>query len=40
LRWECELGKACDADVAPVDGNGVVDVDDLIFIVNNWGPCI
>ena len=40
-NWgQCEPGKACDADVAPMNGNGVVDVDDLIFTINNWGPCI
>ena len=29
----------CPADVAPSGGNGVVDVDDLITIINSWGPC-
>ena len=29
----------CPADVAPDGGNGVVDVDDLILIINSWGDC-
>jgi hypothetical protein len=29
----------CPADIAPQpSGNGVVDVDDLLMIINNWGP--
>ena len=27
----------CRADVAPVAGNGVVDIDDLLAVINNWG---
>ena len=30
---------ACAADLAPAQGNGVVDVDDLLAVINNWGPC-
>lgn len=30
----------CPADVAPNGvGNGVVNVDDLLFVINSWGPC-
>jgi hypothetical protein len=30
---------ACPADIAPSGGNGVVDVDDLITLINAWGEC-
>jgi predicted outer membrane repeat protein len=26
----------CVADIAPVNGNGTVDVDDLLLVINNW----
>ena len=29
----------CVADVAPAGGNGIVNVDDLLLIINSWGPC-
>src|SRR5687768_4793670 len=30
----------CPADIAPSpDGNGVVDVDDLLTVINAWGAC-
>jgi len=30
----------CPADIAPLpNGNGVVDVDDLLAVINGWGPC-
>ena len=32
-----EIGPGCATDVAPDGGNGVVDVDDLLLVVNNWG---
>jgi hypothetical protein len=28
---------ACPADVAPDGGNGTIDVDDLLLVINNWG---
>jgi hypothetical protein len=27
------------ADVAPHPGNGIVDVDDLLAVINAWGDC-
>lgn len=32
-------GQVCLADIAPAGGNGVVNVDDLLAIINAWGPC-
>jgi hypothetical protein len=32
-------GPACPADIAPSGGNGNVDVDDLLAVINSWGPC-
>ena len=29
----------CPADIAPFQGNGVVNVDDLLVVITNWGPC-
>lgn len=30
----------CLADIAPAPlGNGVVDIDDLLLLINGWGPC-
>jgi hypothetical protein len=26
-------------NAADITGNGVVDIDDLLEIVNGWGPC-
>jgi hypothetical protein len=32
---------ACPADIAPSpNGNGIVDVDDLLAIINDWGRCV
>jgi hypothetical protein len=28
---------SCPADIAPVGGDGTVDVDDLLTVINNWG---
>ena len=33
----CE--EPCPADIVPPEGNGVVNVDDLLLVINNWGPC-
>jgi hypothetical protein len=32
-------GPTCPADIAPSGGNGSVDVDDLLSVINSWGPC-
>jgi hypothetical protein len=32
-------GPACPADIAPAGGNGAIDVDDLLAVINAWGPC-
>jgi hypothetical protein len=33
-------GEPCPADIAPQPiGNGAVDVDDLLAVINAWGPC-
>jgi hypothetical protein len=33
----------CEADISPsspgVAGNGVIDVDDLLTVINGWGEC-
>ena len=29
----------CAGDLAPVGGNGAVDVNDMLAIINAWGPC-
>ncbi|HWB20642.1 MAG TPA: hypothetical protein VG711_10100 [Phycisphaerales bacterium] len=34
---ECE--SPCDADLLPLGGNGVIDIDDLTAIILNWGTC-
>jgi hypothetical protein len=31
------LRPICLADIAPVNGDGQVDVDDLLMVINNWG---
>ena len=30
----------CPADIAPPGGDGVVNVDDLLAVISNWGPCV
>ena len=35
---ECEVA-ACAADIAPPAGDGTVNVDDLLAVINSWGPC-
>ena len=32
-------GTLCPPDIAPSGGNGTVDVDDLLLVINSWGPC-
>jgi hypothetical protein len=34
-----EFAPACTADIAPSSGNGLVDVDDLLTLINAWGTC-
>ena len=29
----------CTADIAPAGGNNIVNVDDLLAVINQWGPC-
>jgi hypothetical protein len=29
----------CAADLSPPGGNGTVNVDDLLAVINAWGPC-
>ena len=37
---ECESPpNPCPADIAPTGGNGIVNVDDLLSVINGWGPC-
>ena len=31
------VAAECPADIAPVSGNGTVDVDDLLAVINSWG---
>ena len=35
---DCET-SVCAPDIAPVGGNGTVNVDDLLGVVNSWGNC-
>ena len=32
-------GPSCPADIAPAGGDGVVNVDDLLMVINAWGVC-
>ena len=32
----CEPEPACEADI---DGSGVIDVQDLVLVILDWGPC-
>jgi hypothetical protein len=34
-----ESFPSCEGDIAPPLGNGIIDVDDLLLIINTWGPC-
>ena len=37
-RWGCANGPVpCSADIAPGGGDGTVDIDDLLFVISNWG---
>ena len=39
LRFIEQKAVSCPADIAPPGGNGVIDVDDLLLVINSWGPC-
>jgi hypothetical protein len=34
--YEFPQGALCKADISPDGGNGTVDVDDLLMVINNW----
>jgi hypothetical protein len=38
-RWEDCQGPLCIEDIAPAGGNGIVNVDDLLAVINAWGAC-
>ena len=38
-RWEDCSAPVCPADIAPAGGDGVVNVNDLLAVINAWGPC-
>ena len=31
--------NTCPADIAPSGGDGLVNINDLLAVINNWGPC-
>jgi hypothetical protein len=33
------ITPTCPADIAPPGGDGVVNVNDLLAVINSWGPC-
>lgn len=35
----CGGGSTCAADIMPAGGNGAVDTDDLLAVINAWGKC-
>jgi hypothetical protein len=39
IRVEIDPDIPCLADIAPTGGDGTVDVDDLILVINTWGEC-
>jgi hypothetical protein len=30
---------ATGANIADLNGSGLVDIDDLLMVINGWGPC-
>jgi len=36
---DCTLNPPCPADITPAGGNGVVNIDDLVAVLNAFGPC-
>ena len=39
IRVPVDIGTPCLPDIAPEGGDGQVDVDDLLAIINGWGAC-
>jgi hypothetical protein len=39
LRIDINPAPLCAPDIAPKGGNGTVDVDDLLLVINSWGKC-
>ncbi len=39
LTIDCTPGSLCTADITPPGGNGVVNIDDLVAVLNAFGPC-
>jgi hypothetical protein len=35
----CDPSTPCPADIAPPGGDGAVNVNDLLAVINAWGPC-
>lgn len=38
-RGERGTQPPCTADIAPAGGDNVVNVEDLLAVINQWGPC-
>ena len=36
---DADTVPTCPADIAPPGGDGSVDVDDLLLVINSWGAC-
>ena len=36
----CKPPPPCPQDIVPKGGNGTVDVDDLLLVINSWGACV
>jgi hypothetical protein len=36
---EYDPAPVCAPDIAPEGGDGTVNVDDLLLVINSWGPC-
>ena len=36
---EVQVLPACAADIAPKEGDGMIDVADLLAVIGQWGPC-
>ena len=37
--WQFKKLANCPADIAPPGGNGAVNIDDLLLVINSWGSC-
>ena len=40
LNISCDITPPCPADITPPGGNGVVNIDDLVAILNAFGACV